>query len=119
MIETSVMIIHDERHHVHARVCACVGLTNGATTVDVVTVMDYATSRVVLYLKECHKLGYLNRVRVGKGYVYHLGKQGRRYVDSERRRVVGDALAMLARARLVRYARLSLIDELETHLRLE
>lgn len=111
--------IGDERLSNRARVCMCVGLTNGATVGDVVLISGYSANVVQMALLSALRLGYVSRKRVGKGFVYHLGKSGRAYIESERARVANEALALIARARLVRWARLGLLDEMESSLRLD
>lgn len=119
MVIYTALDIIDSRYTPRVRVCMCVGLFSGVYCADVSAVLMVNACKVSNELTALSRLHYVTRARKGRRFVYHLTNKGREWIAGERAKVAGDALGLLARARLVRYARLSLIDEMETTLRLE
>ena len=114
LIMASVGVVHlSDALHVHARMCAYVGLFAGCRAIDVVQVSGLTTRYVWQLLSECVELGYISRSRIGRFFIYRLLKSGRKFLSHEQQRVNEGVRLVLDRARLVPCARLELIAQLE------
>lgn len=102
--------------NVRARVCVCVGLFMGCTTNDVAGLLGLNADYIRDLLCDLRKAHAVTSSLKGRVNSHHLTKVGRALIADDVLRLRGEALAIVGKARLERYARLGLLDEIEADL---